>query len=80
MGVSGFTNDSSCVLRGNERTLEAVLTAYSQIPPVQYAAPVERWERLPKPKGLSSAVPQSVRQSPPCEHGWTFEIDDGRIE
>ncbi len=50
--VPVLAGDGSYVLRGNERTLEAVLKAYSEIPPVQYCPPVERWERLPKTRQL----------------------------
>ena len=32
------------------------------------------------PEGLSVTVPQDVRQSPPCEHAWAFEIEGARIE
>ena len=38
--------------RNNERTLEQVLKAYAQIPPVQYSPPVERWDKLPKTRKL----------------------------
>ena len=31
-------------------------------------------------EGLSIVVPESERQSPPCEHAWVFEIDGGHIE
>ena len=37
---------------GNERTLEAVLKAYSEMAPVRYSPPVERWEKLPKTRQL----------------------------
>ena len=36
------------VIRGNERSLETIQKAYAQMPPVQYAPPMDRWERLPK--------------------------------
>jgi alpha-L-fucosidase len=52
LSVSVSANDGSYVLRGNERTLEAVLKAYSEIPPVRYCPPVERWEKLPKVRQL----------------------------
>ncbi|MEN6337421.1 MAG: SGNH/GDSL hydrolase family protein, partial [Phycisphaerales bacterium] len=52
LSVLVVANDGSYVLRGNERTLEAVLKAYSEIPPVRYAPPVERWEKMPKTKSL----------------------------
>ena len=29
--------------------------------------------------GLSITVPQSIRQSPPCDHAWAFEISDASI-
>jgi alpha-L-fucosidase len=29
--------------------------------------------------GLSITVPQSVRQSPPCDHAWAFEITEASI-
>jgi|GEM_PF-379431 len=48
LSVSAVAGDGSYVLRGNERTLEAVLKAYAQMPPVRYAPPVERWENLPR--------------------------------
>ncbi len=32
------------------------------------------------PEGLSILLPQSIRQSPPCEHAWTFEIEGARME
>lgn len=30
--------------------------------------------------GLSVSVPQSVRQSPPCEHAWVLEIQEAQIQ
>lgn len=50
--VPVLAGDGSYILRGNERTLEAVLRAYSEIPPVQYCPPVERWEKMPKTRRL----------------------------
>jgi len=29
--------------------------------------------------GLSITIPQSIRQSPPCEHAWAFEITEPSI-
>ena len=29
--------------------------------------------------GLSITIPQSIRQSPPCEHAWAFEITEATI-
>jgi len=31
-------------------------------------------------EGLTVSIPESVRQSPPCEHAWALEIAGGRIE
>jgi alpha-L-fucosidase len=45
-------DDGSYVLRGNERTLEAVLKAYSGMAPVQHSPPADRWERLPGARQL----------------------------
>ena len=44
--------DGSYVLRSNERTLEAVLKAYSEMAPVRYSPPAERWEKLPRTRQL----------------------------
>ncbi len=40
--------DEGSILRGNERSLDQILEAYTQIPPVQYNPPAERWDKLPK--------------------------------
>lgn len=40
--------DEGSILRGNERGLEQILRAYTEIPPVQYRPPAERWDKLPK--------------------------------
>jgi len=44
--------DEGYILRGNERTLEAVQTAYSEIAPVRYSPPAERWDKLPRTRQL----------------------------
>jgi len=31
------------------------------------------------PEGLALSVPKTIRQSPPCEHAWTFALTGGRI-
>jgi alpha-L-fucosidase len=46
--VPARAGDEGIIIRNNERTLEQVLSAYTQIPPVQYRPPAERWEKLPK--------------------------------
>ena len=48
VGRSVLAADEGIILRNNERTLEQILKAYAQIPPVQYSPPVERWDKLPK--------------------------------
>jgi alpha-L-fucosidase len=40
--------DEGFILRGNERGLDQVLKAYTEIPPVRYSPPADRWDRLPK--------------------------------
>jgi alpha-L-fucosidase len=62
------------------------LPAQIQIAPIKSAKSVRllgsstamQWKVTPE--GLSIDVPQTVRQSPPCEYAWAFEIDGGRIE
>ena len=56
-----------------------------QIPPVRSAKSVRLlgsdillvWKVAED--GLSIIVPQSIRQSPPCDHAWAFEITDALI-
>jgi len=50
--ASVLAGDDGIIIRNNERTLEQVLTAYAQIPPVQYRPPAERWEKLPVTRKL----------------------------
>ena len=52
LAASVFAADDGIILRNNERTLEEVQKAYSEMPPVQYSPPVERWEKLPKTRQL----------------------------
>ncbi|MCL5278371.1 MAG: alpha-L-fucosidase, partial [Planctomycetes bacterium] len=44
--------DEGIIIRNNERTLEQVLKAYAEIPPVPYSPPVERWDKLPATRKL----------------------------
>jgi alpha-L-fucosidase len=30
--------------------------------------------------GLSLSIPENIRQAPPCEHAWAFEIDEAHLE
>jgi len=46
----GTVVDDGIIIRENERTLEQIDNIYSQIPPVQYNPPTERWKNLPRTK------------------------------
>ncbi len=46
--VPARAGDDGIIIRNNERTLEQVLTAYAQIPPVPYSPPAQRWDKLPR--------------------------------
>jgi alpha-L-fucosidase len=56
-----------------------------QVPPVRNAKSVRllgsdvavEWKIADS--GLSITVPQGIRQSPPCEHAWAFEISDAMM-
>ena len=47
-----IAGDEGIILRNNERTLEQVLKAYAEIPPVPYSPPAERWDKLPRTRKL----------------------------
>jgi hypothetical protein len=38
--------DDGIIIRKNERTLEQIEKIYSQIPPVRYSPPADRWKNL----------------------------------
>jgi alpha-L-fucosidase len=50
--ASVLAGDEGIIIRNNERTLEQILKAYAEIPPVQYSPPAARWEKLPATRKL----------------------------
>jgi alpha-L-fucosidase len=48
MSLPALAADEGSILRGNQRSLEQIQKAYTEIPPVPYRPPAERWDRLPK--------------------------------
>jgi hypothetical protein len=46
----GAVADDGIIIRKNERTLEQIDKIYSQIPPVRYNPPANRWKNLPLTK------------------------------
>jgi len=42
--------DEGYVIPGNQRTLEQIQKAYSEMPPVLYRPPADRWDHLPQTK------------------------------
>ena len=47
-----FAADDGYILRKNHRTLEQIDAVYSQMQPIRYVAPPDRWENLPRTKQL----------------------------
>ncbi|MGE5293923.1 MAG: alpha-L-fucosidase C-terminal domain-containing protein, partial [Solirubrobacterales bacterium] len=82
-----------CLTRKGEKLYAICLAEQGQpTPPAQIAlAPVKaaksvrllgssaKVEWTISPEGLSVSIPESMRQSPPCEHAWALEIDGGRM-
>jgi hypothetical protein len=52
--AAGAVVDDGIIIRKNERTLEQIDKIYSQIPPVRYNPPAERWKNLPLTKKFLS--------------------------
>jgi hypothetical protein len=50
----GVVADDGIIIKKNERTLEQIDKIYSQIPPVRYNPPANRWKNLPFTKKLLS--------------------------
>ena len=48
LSVLALASDDAFIIRGNVRTLGQIQKAYAEMPPVQYAPPADRWQRLPK--------------------------------
>ncbi len=46
----GVIADDGIIIRKNQRTLEQIDNIYSQIPPVRYNPPPNRWKNLPRTK------------------------------
>lgn len=46
----GAIADDGIIIRKNQRTLEQIDKIYSQIPPVRYNPPADRWKNLPRTK------------------------------
>ena len=44
--------DDGIIIRKNERTLEQIERVYSEMPPVRYSPPVERWKNMPRTRKL----------------------------
>jgi hypothetical protein len=44
--------DDGYIIRKNQRTLDQIQRIYSEIPPVHYTPPLDRWEYLPETKKL----------------------------
>lgn len=53
--------EDGLVIRGNERTLEAADRAYSEIPPVEYMPPADRFKLMPRARSI-------------LEHGGTLRV------
>ncbi len=47
-GSAGAADEGAFVLVKPERTMEQVDKAYAEMPPVRYAPPPDRWDRLPR--------------------------------
>ncbi len=50
--ASVLAGDDGIIIRSNERTLEQILKAYAEIPPMQYSPSAERWDKLPTTRRL----------------------------
>jgi hypothetical protein len=52
--AAGAVADDGIIIRKNQRTLEQIDKIYSQIPPIRYNPPADRWKNLPLTKKFLS--------------------------